>query len=337
MIPGKVSVVLAVFNGEAFIQKAIESVLNQVYQNLELIIINDGSTDKTAEIIGQYKDHRVRIVTNDENLKLIASLNKGLQIAQGEFIARLDADDICHKDRFAIQVGFLKENPNIGLVASGYKMFDAKGRERVKSESLDADVVKQVLRFVNPIRHSSVMFRKNLILDELQAYDKNFKHAEDYELWIRLSKKTDLRVIPDVLVNCLVHGDSVSEQFAQGMRSSFIKAKRFHSSFLFPCLSDTESEFISRIPYELNDMTISELQILDNAMQKLVSAGLANLKQGSYNKYAIRMRRGGAFRLLHNFRYFHFKPSALNRLKGDIAMIFGKKMKQVQVSEAWFN
>lgn len=337
MIPGKVSVVLAVYNGEAFIQKAIESVLKQSYTNWELIIINDGSTDQTPHIIAQYKDERIRIITNEQNLKLIASLNKGLHLADGEFIARLDADDICYEDRFAIQVDHLSKNPNVGLVATGYRMFDHAGRERIKSEEIDARAMRQRLAFINPIRHSSVMFRSSLLNEKTKGYSHDFKHAEDYELWIRLAKFSDVVVIPDVLVSCLVHNDSISEQFSKGMRQSFNRAKMLHCDFLYPGLSEFESKTITRIPFQLERMKISELSLLDQAMTKLVKGGVVPKKDGAFISYAIRMRDGGWNRFFHNFNGFYFKPSTLDRIKGDIASIFDRRSSEVLVADAWFN
>ena len=105
-----VSVLMAVYNGEKYLLEAIESILNQTYTNFEFLIINDGSTDSTEEIILSYSDQRIRYIKNEQNLKLIASLNKGLDLAKGKYIARMDADDISLPDRLEKQVNFLERN-----------------------------------------------------------------------------------------------------------------------------------------------------------------------------------------------------------------------------------
>src|SRR3954452_9290737 len=124
----RVSVVLPVFNGEATIRSAIRSVLKQEYDDFELIVIDDGSTDATTRRLAEIEDRRVRVLGNDVNLGLGASLNEGLSAATGELIARMDSDDLCHPQRLSRQVAFLDDHAATGLLATARLKVDAQGR-----------------------------------------------------------------------------------------------------------------------------------------------------------------------------------------------------------------
>lgn len=127
-ISPKVSVVMSVYNGEKYLPETIDSILNQTFKDFEFIIINDGSTDKTAKILTSYDDPRIRIF-NQENMGLTKSLNRAISLAKGEYIARMDADDISYPERLKKQVDYLNKNPDIGLVGSKYIRIDKRGRK----------------------------------------------------------------------------------------------------------------------------------------------------------------------------------------------------------------
>jgi len=123
-----VSVVMAVYNGEPYLQYALDSILGQTFRDFELIVIDDASTDRTDEILSGYDDPRIIIISNETNLGQTVSLNKGITIASGKYIARHDADDISHLDRFQSQVDFLNQNPRIGLLGTSYEIIDFSGQ-----------------------------------------------------------------------------------------------------------------------------------------------------------------------------------------------------------------
>ncbi len=123
----KVTVLLPVYNGARFLRQAIDSVLSQTWKDFELLVVNDGSTDGTAAILESYSDPRIRILSNVQNIGLTLSLNKGLQSARGEYIARIDADDIALPIRLEKQVSYLDQHPEVGLVATGVKVIDERG------------------------------------------------------------------------------------------------------------------------------------------------------------------------------------------------------------------
>lgn len=184
-----VSVVLPAYNAERFLREAIDSVLNQTYPNFELIIINDGSTDHTEEIILSYSDSRIKYVRNEQNLKLIKTLNKGVGLAQGKYIARMDADDISLPERFEEEVRYLEEHPDVDIVSCFPYDIDLQGKVLGKSSYFSAtraQSLKFVSVFAPPICHPACMC-KTEVLKKYKYSDKpECQHIEDYELWNRM-------------------------------------------------------------------------------------------------------------------------------------------------------
>lgn len=183
-----ISIILPAFNSEAFIAEAIRSLLNQAFTDFELIIINDGSTDRTEEIILSFNDPRIHYHKNEKNSGLIYTLNKAIDLAKGKYIARMDADDICLPERLSIQKSFLDQNDDIAAVAAPVIFIDGAGKETAVWE-LDRKTVlpvsiKKVMPYENCIAHPSVMIR-TAVLKEFR-YKEYQKNIEDYDLWLRL-------------------------------------------------------------------------------------------------------------------------------------------------------
>ena len=154
----QLSVVMPVYNAEKYLSEAIESILQQSFEDFEFLIINDGSTDRSKDIVLQYDDPRIIYVENDSNMGLIATLNRGIKLARGLFLARMDADDISVKDRFAKQIAFLKNNPNYGLCGSTVRIIDGKGqrKKRVMLPITDTEI-RTYSYFSSPLIHPTVM------------------------------------------------------------------------------------------------------------------------------------------------------------------------------------
>ena len=195
----KVSIIMSVFNGEKYLESAVNSILRQSFLDFEFIIINDGSTDNTEKILKRFTDKRLKIINNKTNIGLTASLNKAIKQARGEFIARMDADDISLPFRLEYQVKFLEENPDIALVGSSYYICDEKNKIQSIVEVLtEPEKLKQELKKQNWFGHGTVMFRKNII-DNIGAYDESYKYAQDYELWLRIANKFKVANIKEPL------------------------------------------------------------------------------------------------------------------------------------------
>jgi len=179
-----VSVILPVYNGDRYLRESIESILNQTYPHFELIIINDGSTDNTDSIIKSYREKRIRHISR-ENKGLVYTLNEGIQLSQGDFIARQDADDISALNRFEKQVDFLLNDSDYVIVGSFAKVINEQSEPvdylyRPRNENQ----IFTYLPFQTPFIHGSVMFRS--IVREKKVYYKDFLHVEDYEYWYRI-------------------------------------------------------------------------------------------------------------------------------------------------------
>lgn len=216
----RVTVLMPVYNGETYLAEAIESILNQTFADFEFLIIDDGSTDNTWDILNNFNDSRIRLVKNNQNMGITKTLNKGLQLARSNYVARMDADDICFPKRLQRQKAFLDENLNFAMVGSWIEVIDEIGR---KIERINFPIVSYLLRwrllYTNTFVHSAVMFRKNAVLG-IGGYLDNYRHAEDYDLWSRLSTHWEVANIPAVLVSWRSCKESISAKNAKKQKET---------------------------------------------------------------------------------------------------------------------
>ena len=204
----KVSVIMPAYNAEQYIEEAIDSILKQTFTDFELIILNDCSRDSTEEIIRSFWDPRIVYLKNEKNMGVAGTLNRGLAAACGEYVARMDADDIALPERFALQVEYLDSHPNTAVVASAVELFGAQSGVRIFSETSEA--LKVDLLFANCFAHPSVMMRTEMIRD-LGGYDRSFEGVEDYHLWVRAVQKYEIASIPQVLLRYRIHPHQVTQ------------------------------------------------------------------------------------------------------------------------------
>lgn len=224
----KVSVIMSVYNGEEFLREAIESILNQTYRNFEFIIIDDGSKDKSLKIIKSYKDARIVLVSRP-NKGLVASLNEGIALSKGEYIARQDADDVSVLDRFEKEVKYMDKHPKTALVGSNYTIMDIKGNPLVTTNVFThPNDLKLAQVTCNQYGHGSVMLRKSA-LDKVGGYDKSVGHVEDYDLWTRLSQTYDIAnfVEPLYYYRKVESGVSMSNAELQVQQTFAVRDKSF--------------------------------------------------------------------------------------------------------------
>jgi glycosyltransferase involved in cell wall biosynthesis len=212
----KVSVVMSVYNDESYIREAVESILNQSFKDFELIIINDGSTDRTREILSSYTDERIRLF-DQENRGLTISLNRGLSLSNGSYIARMDGDDISEPERFAEEVRFLEQNKKIGLVGTYAYRIDEQGRiVSLSKYKTTTEEIREDLRVDCSFCHSSVMFRK-ICTEEVGMYREKVGPSEDYDLWFRIAERFDVANLPVPLQKFRINsqGVTVARRFEQ--------------------------------------------------------------------------------------------------------------------------
>lgn len=206
----RVSVLMSVYNGEKHLHQAVDSILNQTFKDFEFLIINDGSTDKTAQILQSNYDPRIKIINNDKNIGLTKSLNKGLKIARGKYIARMDADDISMPERLEKEVRLLERRKNVGLVGTYCLVINENGKVFYEfKSSANEKILKKNLLAENQFTHGSAMFRRRC-LEKAGDYREEFVVAQDYDLWLRIAEFSDLAIIPEFLYQWRLDIQSIS-------------------------------------------------------------------------------------------------------------------------------
>ena len=221
-----ISVLMPAYNAEKYIGEAIESVLNQTFVDFELLIINDGSTDKTEEIILSFNDKRIRYIKNETNLKLIATLNKGIDLARGKYIVRIDADDMCLPNRFRKQIDFLEKHSDYALCGSWAYLINSKGKKTGRMKFIDNHNLMQIsLLFSSPLIHPSVMARTEIF--KQFKYSHTALHIEDLDLWVRIvNSGLKIANIPDFLIKYRWHDSNISvenETFQTEKKNELLK------------------------------------------------------------------------------------------------------------------
>lgn len=241
----KVSVVMSAYNSAEYLGQAIESILQQTFAGFEFIIIDDGSTDRTWNILSGYaeQDQRIRLFKNARNIGLTKSLNRGIMQAKGTYIARQDADDISLPERLQTQVAYMESHPSTALLAAGVQYIDEKGNQLWRDIPPQNDtLLLWNLLFRNPLRHSTVCWRRQLIEERIGRYSPEFMYAQDYELWERIAEKLPIAVFPEVLVKMRWHADALSVKQMEAQDAFAIQVTRRQLQSYLPgeYLSDQE-------------------------------------------------------------------------------------------------
>lgn len=203
----KLTVILPTYNCELYIETAVESILNQTFIDFELLIIDDASTDGTVPFLKSLNDNRIQLIEKPFNTGYTESLNQGLKLARGEYIARMDGDDISMPERFAKQIAYLETHPETILCATAYKFI---GREPFFGFPENHEAIKVSLLKGNCICHPSVMMRKSMLDAYDIYYDQAKEPAEDYDMWIRLLYIGKLHILPEILIEYRVYAGQVS-------------------------------------------------------------------------------------------------------------------------------
>jgi glycosyltransferase involved in cell wall biosynthesis len=206
MFTNKLSVIMPVYNSEKYVFEAIYSILNQTFTDFQFIIINDGSIDNTLKIIKRIRDKRIVIIENHYNFGIVRCLNYGLDIARGEYIARMDSDDISLLTRFEKQIFYLDKNNDVGIVGTWFKIFGNQNKIVMHKQIVDINDFLDG----NKIGHSTVMMRKSILDKYHLRYDQNFESAEDMDLWTRAIQYTQIHNLQEILLKYRWHDKNIS-------------------------------------------------------------------------------------------------------------------------------
>jgi len=268
----KVSVVMSVYNGEKHLREAIDSILNQTFTDFEFIIINDGSTDRTKEILESYFDPRIRLF-HQKNIGLTKSLNRGLEIVRGEYIARQDADDISEQERLYHEVKLLDNNSEVGLVGTYASFIDRNGKQMSvwKTPENHGDI-KSGLMKENCFCHGSVMFRKNCI-DTVGYYREYFKYTQDYDLWLRISELYKVANINKVLYKFRRDSNTIS-------RKKLSEQLNYHLLAIELAKERSQSGIDS-----LSDIKTKEIELILKGRYKLGYSEINKFKSNIFLRY----------------------------------------------------
>ena len=240
-----ISVIMSVYNGETYLAEAIESVRQQTFQNWELIVINDCSTDSTGEMLAGFslKDGRIKVHTHEVNLKLPSSLNKAISLCDGKYIARMDADDICLPDRLEKQYKFMEENPDVDLsscrfltVKNGvYESGGAGGR-------CDSEALRAKLLVSNPILHPGVIARAEVM--KKFCYDTTLTCTEDLELWTRMAiENQNIQILPECLLIYRLHDKQITSTTLERQHTEVLKIQQKYYAALLHEMDEEMKEF----------------------------------------------------------------------------------------------
>jgi glycosyltransferase involved in cell wall biosynthesis len=283
-----VTVLMPIHNGEAFVVDAIESILGQTFRDFELLVVDDGSTDRSVEIVEEYADSRIRLVCNERQIELIRTLNRGLDLARGKYVARMDADDISLPERLERQVDFMEANPDVGICGTWLvTMGDHEGG--ILSYPKSAEEIRCRLLFNSPIGHPTVCMRREMLVCHELRFDEEYPHAEDYELWSRASDVFPLANLDLVLLRYRIHAGSVSQKNRDAQEAT---VKRIHRERLGRLgLTSTEKDLfihrqVSPNPPEGEDPPLSDTE------SWLVKLLRSNEEHGLYSRRAFEQLLG---------------------------------------------
>ena len=269
-----VSILMPVYNAEPYLSEAIQSMLNQTYADFELIILDDCSTDRSAEVVQTFSDARIVYHRNEVNSGLANNLNTGLKLATGKYIARMDGDDISLPHRLQTQVDFLESHPDIDLCSCAMQMFGADNQLWIRDRY--PEQVKITMMFYSAVLHASSVFRRDVFEKNNLYYKQETFPAEDYDLWARAAFFCRMVNLPDVMYLYRMHRTQVTSTDPRSAEKCREIQIRYLSKAL-PVLSEKEIvDFVDGfIAYKISE--IAEIKVVKNHYLKIVKANASVL------------------------------------------------------------
>ncbi len=274
---------MPVYNGEEYLSGAIESILGQTFPDFEFLVIDDGSTDSSRKIILSYKDPRIRLVRNRRNIGLTRSLNRGLRLARGEYIARMDADDVSLPHRLERQVNFMDGNPGTGICGSWIRVI-GDGSGEIWRAPAEHGTIASTLLFNPALFHPTVIFRRDLLEMYALRYDEKLKYAQDYALWVESSKHFALANLEEVLLWYRIHPGKIGAAHLRGQLADADRVRLAQLSGLG--ITPTREEFEVHGSVSRGDCEATR-EFTDLAERWLIRLCRANRERGRFPEPAF--------------------------------------------------
>jgi glycosyltransferase involved in cell wall biosynthesis len=282
-----VTVLMPVYNSEAYLEEAIASILGQTYTDFEFLIINDGSTDRSASMIESYADRRLRVIHKSKNQGLIATLNEGLAESRGRYIVRMDGDDISLPDRIARQVAYMEAHPDVGLCGTWFEDFGAGMPSRtIRYSESDTEIRIRHL-YQTHVAHPTAIIRKSVLTKHNLQFDPDYVHGEDYHFWVCMSRFCKISNIREVLVRKRDHPGNVSNRFAEIQRATCNRVKRLQFEWMGLKLTPEEAEIYSRFANTEWNFQKNEFERLANMLNHIHQANQKSgfIERDAYSHY----------------------------------------------------
>lgn len=271
---------MPVYNREHYVKGAIESILNQTFKDFEFIIVNDGSTDNTLDILQSYNDNRIKILDNEENKGIVYSRNRGLQVAKGKFVSMFDSDDIALPEKLEVQHKFLSENPNFGMVGAWVKFIDENGKLTGGKWKLPKpnNQIPAIMLFRNYFVQSTILIRREAI--PKGGYSTGYDIVEDSKMWFEVSQKFKVANFHDYLVHYRVHSGNISDMGEKHLKNS---KKLFKYIFKSINIEPTEEELSTHYLIK-NNKLITEINQLQEIEKWLIKIFKENFRTKTYDQ-----------------------------------------------------
>lgn len=312
-----ITILMPVYNGERYLRETMDSIFAQTYQDYVLLIINDGSTDATRDIVMSYNDERIQLVDNEQNLGLVRTLNKGIGLVTTEYLARMDADDLWHPEKLQKQIDYLDSHPDCGLCGTSIHKFGDINADMVFP--VDNDGLKVGFLFYCMMSHPSVIFRMSMLQTKGLRYRPDYYPAEDYKMWTDCLRVTEIHNIPEPLVLYRQHGEQICRTETRTQAPKTQQVAQEMLLLLYPQATKDEITFHfqvfvaenmkSKVDFLKCKNWCKTLELANRSSQytnpKILHDGLQKWLQGGYLLYIRRNYFPNQEYSLHNYiQYF---------------------------------
>jgi glycosyltransferase involved in cell wall biosynthesis len=320
------SIIMPVFNAETYIRESLESLLHQTFTDFELIIIDDGCTDNSMEIIREMMEPRIRVLTNDANRGIVYSRNRGIENVKGRYIAPFDSDDIARHDKFEKQIAFLEKNRDYGMIGSWCVLIDDHGKPTGKKWKVNEppERIPAILLFRNYFAQSAMVIRKELIPEG--GYSTGYDVVEDYKMWIDITSRHKAWNYPDYLLYYRVHSKSITNREEQKMSARDVMI----FNYLYKKLQiEPDEKMLSMLIALKNGHVFENAQSLKELQAFLLLIIDRNRKTGLYDEKEL-------IRVVHN-RYLKACATAIRFRFSNIGACISSELHRLALqSFLWF-